>query len=430
VTETGEDSRKKGKRPSARDVVDFMGLDGPEADVLAQCSLVKRGKDEHARWVPNNTALNVMVILANDTRWQGCIRTNEFDGSVYVRMPGSDVPKPMGGTVATQIVQWLEKVYEVRTNEDRVGKTINVIGDGRGYHPVRSRLRSLAWDGKPRCRRLMADYFSAEDTDLNGELGMRWLISAVARVMRPGCKADTMIVLVGPQGARKSTACRVLALDDGWYSDTPLDMQHTKDLYESLHGVWLYEIAEVDSFRRAEWPKVKATISSQTDRYRRPYAAGAEPRARQVIFIGTTNEAQFLGDPTGSRRFWPIRVGRAAVRRLMDDREQLWAEAVALYDQGERWWLDDNHAAALREHSDQFQSRHPWHEAIERWARQRGDSPFLIAEVLGEALQKPTAQWGRADEMAVGGILSELGYVRARQTAGGVRGYFWTLAAS
>lgn len=406
IAPPSDKSKRKGPRPI--DPSDFgVDVEKPDPAVWSDLAQSKRGRGEDAPVVAANTPMNLHQIFTRDHRFVGGIRLNEFDGSTMVRVPGSDSLEPVNGTIATELVIWLEFVYGMRTTEERVGKSLNEAALHDRYHPVRDYLRGTKWDGTPRARRLLSDYLGAKDTPLHESLSMRWMLSAVARVMRPGCKVDTTLILVGKQGARKSTAIRVLA---GEYSaDTLLDLG-SKDLYESIHGVWIYELAELDSFRKAEWPKIKAILSSAKDRYRRPYSPAAEARERQCIFIGTTNDARFLGDPTGSRRFWPVTVGaRVDIKALIRDRDQLWAEAVYLFDQGHKWWLTDEEADAMSEQAEAYRSLHPWHDRIESWLDMQS-SHVVMGDVLEKAVLKDPGQWHQGDAKIAGEIMRELGW--------------------
>jgi putative DNA primase/helicase len=252
--------------------------------------------------------------------------------------------------------------------------------------------------------------FHATDCEaaaLNERLGVCWMVSAVARVMRPGCKVDTTLILVGDQGARKSTAIRILA-SGPWFADTILDLQN-KDFYENIQGVWLYELQELDSLRHREWTRVKAVLSSQEDRWRRPYGRRTEAHQRQVCFVGTTNESQFLGDPTGARRFWPVRCrGVVDVEALERDRDQLWAEAVVRFKRGERWHLEGEEVAWAAAIADRFRHEDPWEEPVACWAG--GQERFTLTECWRGALNREGREAPRAESMRLADVLRRVGY--------------------
>jgi putative DNA primase/helicase len=197
---------------------------------------------------------------------------------------------------------------------------------------------------------------------------MRWMISGVARVFEPGCQADCMLVFEGEQGLGKSTGAEALVPDVTWFADSGIELGN-KDSYQSLRCKWLFEFSELASLKGREAERVKSFVSARTDYYRPSYARRARNFQRQVIFIGTTNESEYLHDPTGNRRFWPVRCVRPIdVARIRADRDQLWAEAVHLYRAGHPWHVD---TAELRKLcSDEQREREPvdpWVEVVEPW---------------------------------------------------------------
>ena len=207
------------------------------------------------------------------------------------------------------------------------------------YHPVRAYLDKLRWDGTPRLHLWLAAFLDAVDSPEYLEaVGRKFLISAVARVMRPGCKADHVLVLEGRQGIGKSTA--VTALGGPWTTDSIPEF-HGADAALQLAGVWLVELPELAALRRSEIETVKAFITRQEDHYRPPYGRRPVRIPRQSVFVATTNEAQYLHDPSGNRRFWPVRCNAVDLPGLRAARDQLWAEARAAFDAGEAWHLTE-----------------------------------------------------------------------------------------
>jgi len=393
----------------------------PDPEVWWTLNLKKIGSKDDAKWVPLGTPANIECILRRDRRWVGKIRTNDFTGDTEVHIPTEEAPGPMTTVSMIRIRMWIERVYSFVPKDVDVGAVILSIGDENKYHPIAEHLRSLKWDGMPRVNDMLTRYFKAEDSELHRAFAKCWMVSAVARAMEPGSKVDTALILVGSQGARKSTACRVLAGSDDLYSDTLLDF-NSKDLYESLYGVWIYELAELDSFGAKEQPKVKAVLSSRKDRYRRPYAKGPEARKRQAVFIGTTNEAEFLGDRTGSRRFWPVRVGKVDIEALEKDRDALWAEAVMLYDAGEQWWLSDALSAELKVANSEYTVKDPWDSTITNWVEEHvpnGRQGFTIATVLIDALGMEIGKSDMRHQKRAGSVLRGMGYKRRRKALNG-----------
>jgi putative DNA primase/helicase len=237
---------------------------------------------------------------------------------------------------------------------------------GIPVHPVRDYLGALAWDGVARIETWACRYLGAEDTAFNRNVGALWLISAVARIFRPGVKAD-MLVLEGPQGARKSTALKILA-GENWFTDELPDLG-SKDAAMHMQGVWIIEIAELDAIGKAEVSRIKAFLTRTTDRFRPPYGRYTIEVPRQCVFAGTVNPDTYLRDETGNnRRFWPVRCVTIDIDALARDRDQLWAEAVARFRADAIWWLDTPEvvAAASAEQDKRYQAD-VWGDLIDHW---------------------------------------------------------------
>jgi putative DNA primase/helicase len=224
-------------------------------------------------------------------------------------------------------------------------EAVKMVAGRHRYHPVRTYLETLRgkWDGQRRLAGWLKRVCKAQSPDgLEDSTGQylarvgSWLVMAmVARVMAPGCKFDYMVIFEGPQGVGKSTLARVLGGD--WFADTGLVMGD-KDAYQNLQGVWVYEIGELDSFSKAEVTKVKAFASSQKDRFRASFDRRPRDYPRQVVFVGTTNEDHYLTDPTGNRRFWPVRVGGPIdIAWVREHRDRLFAEALHAFEAGHRF---------------------------------------------------------------------------------------------
>jgi predicted P-loop ATPase len=225
-----------------------------------------------------------------------------------------------------------------------VADSVHLVARDTIVHPVRDFLGLLTWDGTQRLSTWPVEYLKAEGPAAYlAAIGRRFLISAVARIYQPGCQVDHVLVLEGPQGGGKSSTARILGIRPDWFTDGMPDF-HSKDAALQMSGRWLVELAELAAMRRSEVEVVKAFVSRPVDVFRPPYARRAVAVPRQCVFLATTNETTYLRDPTGNRRFWPIRCGRIDLDGLLRDREQLWAEAVAAYRAGERWHLDRDEA--------------------------------------------------------------------------------------
>src|SRR3984893_9713188 len=200
---------------------------------------------------------------------------------------------------------------------------IDGVARDRSFHPIRDYLHDLEWDRHPRLGTWTSAFLGAAGTPYTSEVGIKCLLSAVARVMQPGCKVDSVPILEGPQGVGKSSALR--ALFGPWFTDEIADLG-SKDAALQTQGAWLIELAELDSLHRAEISKIKAFLSRTTDRFRPPYERRVIENPRQCVFAGTTNSEAYLKDETGGRRFWPIRVREIDLDGLGAARDQLWAQ--------------------------------------------------------------------------------------------------------
>jgi putative DNA primase/helicase len=256
---------------------------------------------------------------------------------------------------------------------------VDSIARHNSYHPVRDYLESLPdWDGKPRINSWLLDYCGVESIDSSPnqyamEVGEKFLISAVARILDPGCKVDHMLVLEGPQGIGKSTAVRILAGE--WFTDQLAELG-SKDASMQLRGAWIIELSELGTLGRAETAREKAFISQQMERYRLPYGHRVVHMPRQCVFIGTTNADTWLKDETGGRRFWPVQCGQIDLSALQRDRDQLWAEALARYRDGVKWWLED--AGVIQQAIEEQRGRYVedvWQEKVTAYANEEAGRP-------------------------------------------------------
>jgi predicted P-loop ATPase len=232
------------------------------------------------------------------------------------------------------------------------------------------------------------------------------MISAVARIMDPGCKADCALILEGDQGRKKSSALRELAGSE-WFTDQISDLG-SKDASEDLRGKWIIEFAELKNIKGPEVEKIKAFLSRSTDHYRPPYARRARDFARQCVFAGSTNEDHYLHDRTGNRRFWPVKVEHIDLVRIREMRDQLWAEAVARYDKGEQWWLTEQETAiALVEQASRTEED-TWSSFIVPWLVGRVEA--TTREVMIECLGFEKKDINRSQETRIGQALRDAGF--------------------
>jgi predicted P-loop ATPase len=301
---------------------------------------------------------NVETILAKHPDWQGVLGYDQLGRTAYAKKPlplnrerrGKRMMRsgPFTDVLQTYVQLWLSDTFEIEANDTVASAAIRAAAHREEFHPVKDYLQGLEWDGVNRLNTVLFDYFGAEDTPWTRLIGSKVFISMVARAFDPGCQVDTMLVLEGPQGYGKSSAIRALMPDPAWYSSTKLDFK-SKDGLQCLQGKWCHEVAELSSFKGAQIEVIKNVITDRNDHYRGSYDRYAADHPRTCVFFGTTNETQYLNDPTGARRFLPVRLVRKAdVEAIERDRDQLWAEAVHRYLEDERWHLTDEEERLAR----------------------------------------------------------------------------------
>ena len=339
-----------------------------------------------------NTLGNLLLILNNDDAISG-IRHNKLANQIYGENLPWDRPHPPWRDADTaQLVAYVDKRYgtfSARNYELALTK----VSDDRAYHPIREYLNSLPpWDRVPRMDTLLIDYLGAEDSPYTRAVTRKTLVAAVARILNPGVKHDSILVLNGKQGIGKSTLFSRLGRQ--WYSDS-LSISDMKDKTapEKLQGYWLLELGELAGIKKMDVETVKSFITRTDDKYRPSYGRAVESHPRQCIIVGTTNsDGGFLRDITGNRRFWPVRVSGGGKYHAWEltETDQIWAEAIVRYTEGEELFLKGDIALAAF--------------AEQRDAMENDDREGLVAEYLEEMLPD---NWDTMD------IYRRLEYIRS-----------------
>jgi len=310
------------------------------------------------------TIENVVTILRHDPKLADCLALNEMAHNIVAKrsLPWREVKGTSQWIDADDAAlrYYLERVYGL-SGKDRIFDAVNVVAAENKFHPVREYLEGCAWDGVPRVETLLVDYLGAEDNVYTRAVTRKTLAAAVARIYRPGIKFDYMLTLRGRQGLGKSAL--IAKLGGQWFSDTFTTMQG-KDAYEQVMGVWIMEVGELAGMRKAEAETIKLYISKQTDRFRPAYGRRLQEFPRQCVFIGTTNETQFLRDTTGNRRFWVVDTPNKPARDMWADLtpetvRQIWAEAVQIYKAGEKLYLPRDIEKKAREVQEAYEEENP-----------------------------------------------------------------------
>lgn len=291
---------------------------------------------------------NCEIALENAPELAGKIRLNSFAEQIEAagELPW-DRSSPSGKIEDGDIIafqSWLNR-HGMKPSKETAFDAMVLVGQKNRFNPLQDYLKTVgsAWDGVQRLGGVLLDLMDVEQTGFSSAAMKRWMISAVARAIEPGCKVDTMVVLEGKQGARKSSLLAVLAVKGDWFLETLKPIAgDSKAAQEQLPGKWLVEMAELSTLKGSKAPQAKAFISTATDNRRASYGKIAKDYPRGCVFAGTTNETSWLQDSTGGRRFWPLAIGDQVdldgIKEIVD---QLWGEAFSLYQQGEQWWLTD-----------------------------------------------------------------------------------------
>lgn len=393
---------------------------------------------------------NLVMILDKDRRLKGRFQYNEHSDTVEID------GQPITDNKVLEISIWLQQHYEgFRMELTIVGRGIDYVASQtkNTYHPVSEMLHKMYdinLDDAPdhaRPEELWSYYFGADlgpekmYSDLIEQYGILFCITLVKRALQPGCKADTLPVLIGPQGCGKSTGLRALAMEEEFFSDTPFDVK-SKDAYQMLRGVWIYEIGEAESLLRGGFRAVKGFITAQVDRYRKPYRSHVTSSPRGGAFATTTNEPQieFLSDPSGSRRYHAMMVGRyhsVRVNELREDAKYIWARTMHMYHgtgeyeeagpMQENWLQNQKLQELSRRLNEKFGAGDPWVDFIgsycqtvwNEWAfetKTRGDSKKSNKlrevdpkKVLSDVLQIPAGNQTRKEMKRCTEVLSQLG---------------------
>ena len=327
--------------------------------------------------------------------------------------PATRYPRPWTDNDATGFKALLEMSF-IRPSTETVIGAIKLFAEGNRYHPVQDYLNILSWDGVERLPTFAATYFGTDANAYTEQVGTKYMISAVARIMQPGCKVDTLIILEGSQGKRKSSALKALAGAD-WFTDQLPDLT-SKDASIQLRGKWIIEMGELVGMNRSEVNAVKSYAARSTDTYRPPYGRTTIDVPRQCVFAGSTNEDEYLRDQTGNRRFWPITCGSVDVAAIERDRDQLWAEATARFERGEQWWLDDEGDALARDEQDARREVDPWEGRIATQLANMTDFPitmeYVCCSILGLSFEKLDTRTNKR----VAACLRAIGFEKRRVT--------------
>jgi predicted P-loop ATPase len=383
---------------------------------------------------------NACLILREDELFAGLLGWDEMERAIIVLRDVPGEKNCHAGLLSDDHISAIQ-IQLQRKGLASIGAAVTLqaivrIAHENPFHPIRDWLNGLAWDEEPRLDNWMRDYLGAADIPYVRKISRLFLIAMVARVMEPGCKSDHMIMLEHVQGAQKSTACKILAGGDRWFSDTlpPLG-EHTDHVRLSMHlrGLWLAEFSDLAAMKRADVDELKRFLTVTTERFTAKHAKTETREPRQCLFVGTTNRmGDTLKDPTGARRFWPVVCGEISIEGLEARRADLFAEAVDAYRRGEPWWPTPEDEAELFQPEQEQRFEHdPWQKAVAIWLDNKPDyviddnqkpsrNLVWIADCAREALFVEISRQTPQISQRIGAIFTRLGWVRTTRNKHGI----------
>ena len=368
---------------------------------------------------PYPTVANCLLILAHDPSLAGMLGFNEFTGQhLLMRAPPvseeGDTKQPgpyprvwVQADVAL-ILAYVQRIYCNKMNKSSLEDAMMAEAGRLRFHPVRNWLTTLRWDGQSRLDTWLHYAFGAPRDEYHADVGTKFMIACVRRIMQPGCKWDCMPVLEGAQGIGKSRACREL-FGAEWFSDSMHPDFASRDAPISLVGAWGVELGEVQQIIRNEVEVFKAFLSRSVDRYRPVNGKFVIDVPRQSVLIGTTNIDDYLRDTSGNRRIWPVRCLHSDVEWIAVNRDHLWAEAVLRERSGESLWLTDTSTreTAEEKQADRIQEE-VWTDKITDYL---GFSQRVrLSDVMSSGLQLSSAQQDKKAQGRVVDVLKRLGW--------------------
>ena len=370
-----------------------------------------------------NPLTKTVSLLSNNYEMKDCFRFNLFSQDVeYKIKPIWDVYAEIGDPITdetlTKIRYYLGSVCNYEPKKTIVGEACFVMALRDTYHPVKNYIESEKWDGENRLERWLTITTGCDDNLYTQLVGKRFILACVNRVYNPGCKFDHMMILEGDQGIGKSTLVEELASD--WYLDTSFENKD-KDLVDSMREALIVEVSELAGMTKREVEWVKAFIVRKVDKVRLPYAARTKPFKRNCVFMGTYNPSgdnMYFRDDTGNRRFWPVECKKIDITWLVENKKQLWAEALECYKRKELYYIYEQEAIDIMKnmHAER-ELESPTMVKIREWLRGQSsnvDMNDIIESALKINTDGKTPKELLSISTTVGIIMKKLGWSKGK----------------
>lgn len=392
--------------------------DDPEKHWDAMCRTLLKKPDDS---IDPKSLKNAQIFIEHHPDMVGTVGWNKRTQCAWMlkpfkwdsRMDGDTRPLKDSDKVGAAI--WLEQ-HGIRREGNTIVDLMNKVAENNAFDYLTDWLSGLEWDGKQRVNTMFTDYFGSERTDVNSLIAVKFMVGAAARALRPGCQNDSMLILEGIQGIKKSTGLEALFGSDYFCDQLPPLSKHA-DAAMQLAGHWGVEVQEMQTMAKSEYNRIKEFLSVKVDKYRPPFGRYPISVPRCCVLVGTINpEDGYLKDPTGARRFWPVNCTEVRVKDIIKDRDQLWAEAVHLYREGVRWWFDDGDGKEAVASVKQIQADRYDYDA---WAQDIGiyahthknvTTREIAIECLGFTIDKVSPQV----KSRISQTLCALGYTQSR----------------
>lgn len=365
---------------------------------------------------------NLALVLVNHPQFAGLFACCEFSHQIKKTRDEDfgGMGRLLKGAVSDNdslvIKRFFTRHYGVTPKTSEVEEAVKNVADLASSHPIRDYLNGLAWDKEERLGRFLADVSESEqDPEYLRLASRKFFIGSVARIFKPGCKMDTMLILEGKQGKRKSSFIEMMY--SPWSISSTFDIR-SKEGFQFIQGLWAVEFAELDAMNRAESTAAKQFITSPVDRFRPPFGRLVKDYPRQCVFLGTTNDKQYLNDPTGNRRYWPLECPTVNFEYAQRVRDQLWAEAVVAFKAGEDWWVKAHEQPLFEYEQDRKTVDDLWQAPIEEYLRDPmiKDRPLLSgAQILKGALGKDVGHGSKVDYKRISDVMRGLGWEKQKK---------------